>query len=385
MSRYPLVPLGEILVSSIDEVAVEPEATYPIAGVYSFGRGLFARTPIVGADTTYRKLHRLHAGQFVYSRLFAWEGALSMVSAEFDSYHASPEFPTFTVRADVASPEFMGWLTRWPDLWDALRDKTTGLGLRRQRVPVDRLLTAKVPLPPLDEQAQIVERMGRVALVRTRADASRGLASAFSRSTLDAALGGASGHPLVPLGEILVSSIDEVAVEPDATYPIAGVYSFGRGLFARTPIVGADTTYRKLHRLHAGQFVYSRLFAWEGALSMVSAEFDSYHASPEFPTFTVRADVASPEFMGWLTRWPDLWDALRDKTTGLGLRRQRVPVDRLLTAKVPLPPLDEQAQIVERMGRVALVRTRADERAAKLVALEQTTLNDSLGLTALRP
>ena len=386
MSRYPLVPLGEILEPSIDEVAVEPEATYPIAGVYSFGRGLFARTPIVGADTTYRKLHRLHAGQLVYSRLFAWEGALTMVASAFDGYHASPEFPTFTVRADVASPEFVGWLARWPELWDALRDKTTGLGLRRQRVPVDRLLTAKVPLPPLDEQARIVERMGRVALVRARAESSQGLARALGQSTLGAALGSASGHQLMPLGEILEPSIDEVAVEPETTYPIAGVYSFGRGLFARTPIVGADTKYAKLHRLHAGQLDMSRLNGWEGALAIVGSTHDGMFVSQEFPTFDVRPDVAAPGFVRLLARWHGLWDGLLRNARGIGAqtgaRRLRVNADRLLATEVPLPPLDEQARIVERMGRVALVRARADDRVEKVVALEQATLNASLGVTA---
>lgn len=192
MSRYPRVPLDDILEPSIDEVIVEPEATYPIAGVYSFGRGLFTKPILSGADTTYRKLHRLHADQFIYSRLFAWEGALSVVTPAFDGSHASPEFPTFAVRGEVATPAFVAWLSRWPELWDSLRDRTTGLGLRRQRVPVDRLLTARVPLPPLDEQVRIVERMDRVEQLRKRLSDRTNSFGAFEGSLLHRSVTGST-------------------------------------------------------------------------------------------------------------------------------------------------------------------------------------------------
>jgi type I restriction enzyme, S subunit len=72
---YPLVPLGEVMDLSIDAVAVDPAASYPISGVYSFGRGLFAREPLTGSETTYKVFHRLHANDFVLSKLKAWEGA----------------------------------------------------------------------------------------------------------------------------------------------------------------------------------------------------------------------------------------------------------------------------------------------------------------------
>lgn len=69
---YPLVRLAEILCRAQDEVAIQPDATYRTAGIYSFGRGLFERPPITGAETKYRSYFRLHEGQLVYSKLFGW-------------------------------------------------------------------------------------------------------------------------------------------------------------------------------------------------------------------------------------------------------------------------------------------------------------------------
>lgn len=70
--------------------------------------------------------------------------------------------------------------------------------------------------------------------------------------------------PEVALGEVLSLSVDAVQATPDAEFKIAGVFSFGRGLFAREPLSGADTTYKHFHRLHHNDYVISQPKAWEG-------------------------------------------------------------------------------------------------------------------------
>jgi type I restriction enzyme S subunit len=58
-------------------------------------------------------------------------------------------------------------------------------------------------------------------------------------------------------------------VREDETYPNFGIYSFGRGLFRKSPIKGISTSAPTLFRVHAGDFIYSRLFAFEGAYGIV--------------------------------------------------------------------------------------------------------------------
>ena len=188
MTGYPMVPLGEILELSQDTVAVEPAATYRLAGVYGFGRGLFERPPISGSDTKYPWLHRLHEGQLVYSRLKVWEGAVSVVEAAFDGSFVSPEYPTFNVRSERATRDFVRWLSRWPTFWDQLLGQSQGVGARRERVPVDRLLATTVPLPSLEQQRRIVERMDRVDRVRRRALDAAKISDALVLSTFAASL-----------------------------------------------------------------------------------------------------------------------------------------------------------------------------------------------------
>ncbi len=74
----------------------------------------------------------------------------------------------------------------------------------------------------------------------------------------------------VPLGRFLLPAGEIVALEPDQQYRIAGIYSFGKGLFERTPIWGAETSYQTLTRLRGNQFVVSKLNGWEGAVDVVT-------------------------------------------------------------------------------------------------------------------
>jgi len=75
----------------------------------------------------------------------------------------------------------------------------------------------------------------------------------------------------------------DVMVEPDGKYQFAGVYCFGRGVFRSQFRTGVEFAYRRLTRLKAGNFVYPKLMAWEGALGVVPAECDGCVVSTEFP------------------------------------------------------------------------------------------------------
>ncbi|MGH9367175.1 MAG: restriction endonuclease subunit S [Thermoanaerobaculia bacterium] len=151
--------LDEVLRLEIDAVPVDPSTSYPLAGVYSFGRGLIRRPLLEGSNTTYKVLHRLHEGNFVMSQLKAWEGALSRVPVDFDGWFLSPQFPTFRAvqsRLDICDLE---WFFKQPHTWEQLKRESRGMGARRDSVSPRVLLGLQIPLPPLPEQRGIVARI----------------------------------------------------------------------------------------------------------------------------------------------------------------------------------------------------------------------------------
>lgn len=379
MSRYPLVPLRDFLILQQDEVPVDAGETYRTAGIYSFGRGLFARPPFPGSGTTYRSLFRLKEGRFVYSRLFAWEGALAVVGPGSDGLYVSHEFPTFDIDEGRAHPEFVAWLCRWPALWESAASGTRGLGLRRQRVHPEQLLAVTVPLPTISEQKRLVAQLESIAELAKRAAAMRQEVSALIAATLHAELAPSHGYPLVPLGSFLMPAADETAVQIDQTYPIAGIYSFGRGLFPRPPMLGSETKYSTLFRLRSGQFVYSRLKAFEGAVAVVDPAISGAFVSQEYPTFDIDPDRAERGFFQWLCRWPRFWELLAAQSKGIGARRERVHPEQLLAdVKVPLPPLDQQRRLSRSLDSVAELSDLAATFQEEADALIPATLTAAL-------
>lgn len=206
---WPMVKLGMILRRSHAPIVVQSDGLYPNFGIYSFGRGLFKKPPISGASTSASTLYRARAGQFVYSRLFAFEGAYGFVSPEFDGYYVSNEFPLFDCAVDLAVPEFIAAYIGQPRVWGGIAESATGVGHRRQRVQPPDLLTYEVPLPPLAEQRRVLARIEELATyvreartLREKAEhAVEGLLSGTIAARLDEA-----GWLTMRLGELLAES-----------------------------------------------------------------------------------------------------------------------------------------------------------------------------------
>jgi len=378
-----MVRLGDVLALERDEVVLQPEEAYRPAGIYSFGKGVFEREPIRGADTKYSSLFRLHTNDFVLSRLNGWEGAVDVVSSEFDGCLVSSEYPTFTVDVSRADPRFLRWIARWPRFWDQLVPR--GSMVRRKRVQSAQLLEVEIPLPPIEEQQRIAKRLDQVRacsrnLARCSARAAS-LAEALgvsvsARPDLSESARYSAGWRRTNLGSVMRAVTDRIDVEPAGSYPNLGIYSFGRGLFAKPDIEGGATSANALNRVHTGQFIYSRLFAFEGSYGFVSPEFDQYFVSNEFPTFDTDSERLEAQWLANFLKAPDRWAELASSSRGLGVRRQRVSIESVLAYEVWLPPIEQQRAMVQLVNRLEQGASRA-QAGAWIGSLAPAALNEA--------
>ena len=183
------------------------------------------------------------------------------------------------------------------------------------------------------------------------------------------------GWVYVRLGDVLSLALDEVQVDPNADYPNVGILSFGRGLFEKAPIDGSLTSATKLFRIHTGQLVYSRLFAFEGAYAVVDEAFDGRFVSNEFPTFNVVSPLVRQEFLAAYFRSPRVWQDLAGRSKGLGVRRQRIQVEAILEYEVWLPPMDVQMQVVRLTNLSAEYETCRSMVGSHLDAFRTAAIN----------
>ncbi len=170
----------------------------------------------------------------------------------------------------------------------------------------------------------------------------------------------------VSLGDVLRLDRDPMKVDPARHYPNLGIYSFGRGLFAKQPIDGARTSATTLYRVRAGQFIYSRLFAFEGAFGAVPKEMHGSFVSNEYPTFEVDESRALVNYLRLVLCRRSVWEELAAVTVGMGHRRQRLRPEDFLAFEIELPPIEEQ--------RASLAAVEAIDRAAQATSDELARL-----------
>ncbi|MGH9073416.1 MAG: restriction endonuclease subunit S [Acidimicrobiales bacterium] len=380
-SRYPLRPLGEVLTLDLDRVPVEPSRTYDIAGVYSFGRGLFAREPLPGSDTSYHVLNRLHAGELVLSRLKAFEGAVAVIPAGFDRHFLSQEFPTFSCVAEGVDPTYLGYLCRWPTFWEALAGTSKGVGARRERVHPEALLAIEIPLPDIEEQRGIAARLRTLDDRLDRAHAFGETSSRLARAIAPSLLNTSAGRR--PVGELVQQVRREESVDPSMEYRLLGVRWYGEGLFIREQKMGDEVAAAKIYRVKQGDFVYNRLFAWKGSFAVVEPGLDDCHVSGEFPTFEVDHANLDVRYLLALFTDPAIWGLVEDRSTGgTPTSRNRLKEAAFLNLEIPVPPLPEQVRLAGMVDMVRATGLLRQHRGQYVEGLRASVLNQALaGLT----
>ena len=159
-SKWPLIKLGNVLTPVSRAELIDPGKEYRLLGVRLDGQGPFLRETVSGSKTAAAKLYRVKAGDFIYSRLFAWRGAFGIIGKELDGGYVSGEFPTFLTDSSQLDSSFLRSWFQLPGTLARVNDNCTGsTPLTRNRFKEEFFLALQIPLPPLAEQQQIAARL----------------------------------------------------------------------------------------------------------------------------------------------------------------------------------------------------------------------------------
>lgn len=360
------VKVGDVLELQRRPVEIVPGDEYVLIGLYSFGKGIFHRNPRLGADLGDYKFSEVVPGDLVVSNIQAWEGAVGYATNVDRNTIGTHRFLCYTARNDAeidtnwARHYFLS-STGFPQIQTAAPGSVT----RNRTLAQARFEAIEIPLPDIDDQRRTAARLDGVSSTLRRIENFRSVARTMS-DALPSALATkpqlsesarlASGWVRLPLGEVMEQSTESVDVALEGRYPNLGVYSFGRGVFAKPPIDGMETSAKRLNRVRAAQFIFSRLFAFEGAYTFVPNEFDGYFVSKQFPCFDVDPSLSTAEFIAAALRSPQQWRELARSSKGLGLRRQTIKVEALLDHELWFPPISEQHRIVDALQKLDQVR-----------------------------
>ncbi len=374
--------IADLLTPHDDWIDIDPDETYREVTVRMRGRGVALRGELPGAEIGSSTRNRVRSGLFIISKIDARHGACGFVPDELDGAVVTGDFPVFEICEKNLSLRYFSWLTKTDAFAATCRHASEG-STNRVRLKMGRFLAAQVSLPLVEEQEQIASKLqgaaDRMAQVRNHRsfeleDIESLLIRAAHRQDLSFAEKLRIGWREIELGEVITLARDPANVRVESEYPNLGIYCFGKGLFDKPPISGAETSATTLFRVKEGQFIYSRLFAFERAYAIVPEKFDGFFVSGEFPVFDLDADRVTQEFLYAYFRSPLVWQRLLEGSKGLGSRRIRVHPEQLLAHRLLLPPLSVQSTISGIVRRTNEIKSHAAQITADLDALERSLL-----------
>jgi hypothetical protein len=384
MSASPLVPLGAVLKLERDELRVEPLSMYRLAGIYSFGRGIFEREPVSGAVTSYKTLFRLHEDQFVVSRLNGWEGAVAVVGPDTAGCFVSNEYPTYAVDSEQLASSYLRWLCRWPRFWDSLVPR--GSMVRRKRVHPEQVLAVEIRLPSLAQQLRVAaaldRNMTRLGNVKCAIGASSSEMYLASLPQVAGAFLEAEPHDRIAIGRLadIVSDIVHPGDDQAPASSFVGLQHIESHTGRRTGEAPLGAEKGRKFRFRPGDVLYGYLRPYLNKVWVADrhglCSVDQYVLRP--------SKLIRPGLLGHLLRSRTTLEQARELTHSLQLPRLRSGL--LASISVPwIPPAEQEAvearldSLASQFVTLAALRRRQDEAVR---ALSATILNQAFaGLT----
>lgn len=363
------VPIGNVLELQRRDVQIRPEHTYQEIGVRSFGKGLFIKPPVQGAELGDKRVFEIRAGDFVVSNVFGWEGAVGVAAMEHDRLIGSHRFMTWTPRGD-ANVEYLRHYFGSEAGVAKLAAASPGSAGRNRTLSIKNFEQVLVPLPSRGEQDRIsthlasLSRAGRLhrsddLLPITHCD--------FSGSRLR-------------IGDVAVPAPRRVQSVATSTYAMQGVKWYGEGLFTRETRLGADLP-NWIYRIEPGDLVYNRLFAWKQSFALADSPG---WASNEFPTFRIDTQLVRPRVLLAALLGPSFTAAVNSASTGTTpTSRNRLKERDFLSLPITLPLPEDQACIESSLrlaDRIKDQRRTASSIAAALLPAARNEIFNSMGL-----
>ena len=389
ISDWQIVPLGEFLTQRKEFFIIDDFARYKRARVQSHGKGIVLRDEIEGAEIKTKKQQAARTGEFLVAEIDAKVGGFGIVPPELDGAVVSSHYFLFEVNENKCSKDWLDWFVRYNSLEEQVKAQgsTNYAAIRPSHV-----LNFEIPLPTLNEQRRIVERVKTLAAYATKAKSLREEAVIEIDALTDSILGNlldenksnwtygvmpefADVNPsrkgqITLKGEDLVSFVPMRAVD-DIT-----------GTIARAEPRPYQEVSKGYTWFQDGDVIFAKITpCMENGKSAIAKNLINGIAfgSTEFHVLRPSNKVLA-EWLYILARSKQFRNDAAAHFKGTA-GQQRVPQSFLDNKVIPVPPLDEQRRIVAYLdsvqARLASLRELQSATGEELSALLPSILDNA--------
>lgn len=148
------------------------------------------------------------------------------------------------------------------------------------------------------------------------------------------------GYPSVKVGEVLHQTLKTERIVDTLKEKYVTVALHGLGARERNIDV-YDPKPFSAYRIKAGQFIYSRIDARNGAFSIVPEALDGAVVSKDFPVFDIDTTKIMPQMLLFSMLDENFIQQIKQNSLG-STNRQRIKEDVFLEYQIVLPPIDVQ-------------------------------------------
>lgn len=155
--QRPSTRLGDVLTKVAKSVEVDPAKFYREIGIRSHGKGIFHKEPVLGRTLGDKRVYEVVPECLTLNIVFAWERALAVTSTNEVGMIASHRFPMFQPDEKGVAVEYVLHYMLSDVGCNVLELASPGGAGRNRTISQEQFLKTAMPLPPIEEQKQIVD------------------------------------------------------------------------------------------------------------------------------------------------------------------------------------------------------------------------------------
>jgi type I restriction enzyme S subunit len=324
-------------------------------GVRLWGEGAYERETIDGSGTKYAMLNRVEDGDLVVNKIWARSGSVAVVPHALSGCYVSGEFPIFAPIPSKVDSQWLHWLTKTKRFWGQCDEKSRGTS-GKNRIRPEQFLSVTVPLPPIEEQRRIVERIealaGKCGLARQLRKLALEEGKTLLRSVLHKMF--VSDETVWPLSDVGSAA---AIIDPNPSHRMPQYASEGISFISTVDFEGPEGIRKRTVKhvtqqtyldqasrcsFSVGDIIYSRIGTIGEA--RVLTELWPFALSHVLVVVKPNPKVVLPRFLLWYLRSDSIVRQAESATRSIGV--PDLGIKRIREFHMPLPRLEEQQQIV---------------------------------------
>ena len=375
-NKYPLVYFKEFTKkANIETVHIKNDETYKILGVRSYGQGVYLNREILGSTLTMRKYQKAKKNHLFWCKVDTKNGAFGIIPEELEDGLGSSNMAFAELDIEKIDVNYLQLFFKSKRFNAYMDGQVVGTTNRKYIKFNDLLNEIKIPLPKLDIQKQIVDKISNSQnnLNNLKLEYQKYILhfnnTIFNRDVtneknllefldysklnnwsvqnlLENNFNYNKSYSLVKIKKFIKRSKIQTLVDDNTEYKRVKIKLYNKGVSIRDKVFGKDIGTKKQFIIKEGQFLLSKIDARNGAFGIATKEIDGAIITADFFAYDIDETIINPYFLSLITTTDEFLNFAKNSSTGT-TNRQRLNEDLFLNVEIPLPSINEQNDLVQ--------------------------------------